>query len=378
MNELAALLSNFDVSAFFPAIKSIADTTGSFLSPVLLVMAIYIRLMETQLDGLSGGGKYGAALRDMVLWAAVLGTYYSLGALIFEFFNPIYAWLDSFGSLKATMLVFANVMAKNQIALDANGLSLGAVIGAPYAAVAMLIYYSTLVIVAFITAFLKIANVMAFGVAFIWGLIAIPISISTTFKILRGWAYLLAFALVWPIVQALLMAMFALLFTNSTDTLMTDPNINPTVMAANIMMLFAVMHLLLAAVLVAAPFIANSLVTNTPSAAGIVMPFVAAATAAGMATIKGTQAAGGGIPGIAQSAGSPSAGASNLFHTPAPRAASLSPFSPQSVAGNMDAPAGHDAASPPPAPATPAKPRNLQQQRRGVLIHQSMKTKNKP
>jgi len=281
MNELASLLTSFDVSALFPVIKGLADTVGKFLSPVLLLIAIYIRLMETQIDGLVSGGKYGAALRDMVLWTFVLGAYYSIGAYVIEVFNPIYAWLDDFGSLKATMASFSAVIAKNKIAIESGGITVWGLASAPYVVVAELFYYGSLIIVAFITAFLKVANVLVFGVAFIWGLIAIPISISTTFKILRGWAYLCAFALVWPIVQGLMMAIFAMLFTASTDTLMAVPDADPMLRAANIMMLFSVMHLLLAAVMVSAPFIASSLVTNSPSAAAIVMPFVGAAVAAG-------------------------------------------------------------------------------------------------
>jgi hypothetical protein len=292
MNDLAVLLTSFNMEVLFKVAYAIADVVGKYLSPVLLLMAIYMRLMETQIDALAGSGKYGTALKDILLWGFVLGAYYAIGALVMEFFNEIYAWLDTFGSLKSTMDTYSNIMQKNAKEMAASGITLTAVVSAPYNLIAMFLYYGSLIIVAFIAAFLKIANVMAFGIAFIWGLIAIPISISTTFKILRGWAYLLALALVWPIIQALLVAMFSMLFSNSADTLMQISDADPSLRAANIMMLFAVMNLLFAAILVSAPLIANTLVTNSSAASGIVMPFVAAAVAAGISTIKGRDALG--------------------------------------------------------------------------------------
>ena len=292
MNDLAVLLTSFNMEVLFKVAYAIADVVGKYLSPVLLLMAIYMRLMETQIDALAGSGKYGTALKDILLWGFVLGAYYAIGALVMEFFNEIYAWLDTFGSLKSTMDTYSNIMQKNTKEMAVSGITLTAVVSAPYNLIAMFLYYGSLIIVAFIAAFLKIANVMAFGIAFIWGLIAIPISISTTFKILRGWAYLLALALVWPIIQALLVAMFSMLFTNSADTLMQISDSDPSLRAANIMMLFAVMNLLFAAILVSAPLIANALITNSSAASGIVMPFVAAAVAAGISTIRGRDARG--------------------------------------------------------------------------------------
>jgi hypothetical protein len=368
MNGLPELLSSFDLSILFSVTYDIAEVVAKYLAPVLLIIAIYIRLMETQIDALAGSGKYGTALRDILFWGFVLGAYYAIGALIMDFFNTIYAWLDSFGSLKATMAAYDDIMTKNADAINAKGVTALGLLSSPYVLVSSLLYYGTLIIVAFISAFLKIANVMAFGVAFIWGLIAIPISISTTFKILRGWAYLLAMALVWPIIQALLMAMFSMLFTNSANILMGIPDADPILRGANIMMLFAVMNLLFAAILISAPLIANALVTNSSAASGIVMPFVAAAVAAGVATIKERNAIGLSSPSPATSAKIPGG-----LSMPAPRMnAAKSAFAknePTEIPAAAAAPVSTDSA---PGPATQAR---KQQQRKGVLINQ-LKNRN--
>jgi hypothetical protein len=366
MNDLAVLLTSFNMEVLFKVAYAIADVVGKYLSPVLLLMAIYMRLMETQIDALTGSGKYGTALKDILLWGFVLGAYYAIGALVMEFFNEIYAWLDTFGSLKSTMETYSNIMQKNTKEMAASGITLTAVVSAPYNLIAMFLYYGSLIIVAFISAFLKIANVMAFGIAFIWGLIAIPISISTTFKILRGWAYLLALALVWPIIQALLVAMFSMLFSNSADTLMQITDADPSLRAANIMMLFAVMNLLFAAILVAAPLIANALVTNSSAASGIVMPFVAAAVAAGISTIKGRDARG-------------SSSLSPTLPTAQARPAGSSSV-PMARMNAAQSSLGNSTASAPAAPASSPDDKPLaavqakkQQQRRGVLVTQFKK-----
>ena len=366
MNDLAVLLTSFNMDLLFKVAYAIADVVGKYLSPVLLLIAIYIRLMETQIDALAGSGKYGAALRDILLWGFVLGAYYAIGALVMGFFNEIYAWLDTFGSLKTTMDAYSNIMQKNAKEMAASGITLTALVSAPYNLIAMFLYYGSLIIVAFLAAFLKIANVLAFGVAFIWGLIAIPISISTTFKILRGWAYLMALALVWPIIQALLMAMFSMLFANSADTLMQIPNADPSLRAANIMMLFAVMNLLFAAILVSAPLIANALITNSSAASSIVMPFVAAAVAAGISTIKGRNVRGSSslsptLPTVqARSAGSSS--------VPMARMNAVKP----SIDNDTAVASAGLAASPDSAPVAAAQAKK-QQQRRGVLVTQIKK-----
>jgi hypothetical protein len=382
MNDLALLLSSFDVKILFDIAKSIADAVGLYLSPVLLLMAIYIRLMETQVDALASGGKYGTALRDMMIWTFVLGSYYSIGAYVIEFVNPIYTWLDSFGSLGKTMEAFSTIMAKSNLSIQSGGVTLIGLASAPYVVIAELFYYGTLILVAFLTAFLKIANVMTFGIAFIWGLIAIPISISTTFRILRGWAYLLGFALVWPIVQGLLMAMFSMLFAGSSETLMTLPDADPMLRSANIMMLFAVMHLLLGAVMVAAPFIANALVTNASAASGVVMPFVGAAVGAAAGTAAaGHAAAKNGYGSLQRLTGNSTVSKSGptprMSGSSMPSASTPTPASTSNLSTSGSDAGGSGVSGTPPAPATDAGQQQKRQQRRGTIIRQQLKSRGK-
>lgn len=362
MNGLAELLLSFDVSILFTVSHRLATAVATYLSPVLLIVSIHIRIMETQVDALVGTGKYGTAIRDIALWTFVLGAYFAIGNYLVEFLNPIYAWVDSFGSLQATMGSFEKILEKNRVDSLGDSVSMINVVSSPYLVIAMFLYYASLVVVAFMSVFLKIANVMTFGFAFIWGLVAIPISISTTFRILRGWALLLGFAIAWPFVQGLLMAMFAMLFTNAADVLVANPDAATTLRAANLMMLFAVMHLLLGAVLVSAPFIANAVVANVPAASGIVMPFVGAAAAAGLAAVKGKEVTQSGLGGSLRNAtGGGTAGTASFkvgggVRQPAARAATAAFAKTNDVKaspGSSPAPAA-TAASAPVASRTPA------------------------
>ena len=177
------------------------------------------------------------------------------------------------------------------------------------------------------------------------------------------------------------MAMFAMLFTNSASTLMQIPDADATVRIANIMMLFAVMHLILAAVMVAAPFIANALVSNTSAASSIVMPFVAAATAASVGAIKGAQASGGIAAPAAGGTASRLASNSNTYHMPTRRMATASFAASALAPENAPAPSSNDQLVGPgsassksiPLPRTAAPA--MQQQRRGAIIRQNMKKK---
>jgi hypothetical protein len=214
--------------------------------------------------------------------------------------------------------------------LTMNDVSLTTLLSTPVVLFTGLAYYLTLILATFVAMFLKVANVLIYGVAYIWGLIAIPLSITTNFRILRGWGLLMGMALLWPFIQALFLTVFTELFKNAADVIVADPDLNTAIALSNVYMLFSVMHLLLIAVLIASPFIAQALVANAPAAAGIVTPFVGAALAAGALTAKASEktgaAAGGRIRDFM------SGGSSSAAPAPATRAGAR-----QSLAGSPSA-----------------------------------------
>lgn len=373
MNSLADLLTTLDISVIFKAIYAIAGELMLYTSSVLFIMAMMIRMTETQLGTLAGNNKYGEMIRDIFLYGTMMALYSGIGVLVVIFCNAIYDWMDSIGSLKEAMRAYTDIMTKNEDSIKAGGITVSGLIAAPFVVIGELLYYGSLVIVSFLSLFLKIANAMTFGVAFIWGLIAIPVSVSKTFNILRGWAWLMALSLVWPIVQGLMMAMFILLFKNAGSDFVSMPDIDPMTRHFDLMMLFSVLNLLLGAVLVAAPFVANALVTNASAASGIIMPFVGAAMTAGLAAVKGRDAQGnlrggfGGFGGGGSGGGSGNNGnKSSAQSVPAPRVKA--------------APAPTPAAEGVPVPAAPDVKTSSQaaKQRKGALITQFRKKQNTP
>lgn len=390
MKALAELLNSISLEVIFRAGYGIADAVGKFLSPVLLIVSMYVRLMETQLGALTGPGKYGTAVRDMMGWGFALGAYYAIGSHVVGFFNAVYGWIDGFGSLKATMDAYEKIMTANSAAVKEQASTMGGLLSvaawSPAAVASEFIYLVTLILLSAIAAFLRVANALAFNTAFIWGLIAIPMSISTTFKILRGWALLLAFALVWPIIQGLLVGMFGLMFTEAAGKITAMQGTGAIAQASEIMLLFSVMNLLLIAVLICAPLIANALVSNTSAATGIVMPFVAAATAAAMLPFKRSRG-GGSSPNPGGQGSAPPAAPPQVPTprgkappAPAPKPTPSAPAPAPAASGGTSAPPPAASAPTPggsaPAAAPAATPpataeQQARQQRRGAFVNRA-------
>jgi len=360
MSSLSGFLKLFfDLSPIFKVEHTLAVMIGASVTPTLLLIAIYLRVSETAIDALVSGGKWGRMLKDILLYSAVLGSYWEITAYVINLVNPIYAWFDGKGSIDLVMRTFSALKATNSKNLDVGSAMTAMLGGSLYVVVTGFLYYISLAVLSFIALFLAIAHAVLFGLALCWGLIAIPISISENLRILRGWAYLTGLVIAWPIVQGLLTAMFTALFLHAA-TQMQSADANAIFQLGDLQLLFSILHLLMSAVLVAAPFVANALVTNAPSAAAAVTPFVGAAIAAGVATATatkdGTQALRARIQGGATPAISPS------LSTPRARTTA-----PAAMAEANSAPVSSGA---PGAEASGSDVPKARQQRRGAIVNQ--------
>ena len=141
------------------------------------------------------------------------------------------------GSLDMLMKSYSDIMKKWSDRLNMDDLSLASLVSTPVVMFTGLAYYMTLILATFVALFFKVANVQVYGVAYIWGLIAIPMSISTTFSILRGWGLLMGLALLWPFVTSLFLAIFASLFANAAGIVAEDTTINAAIALSNIYLL---------------------------------------------------------------------------------------------------------------------------------------------
>ncbi len=362
MDSLSGFLKLlFDFSPIFKVEHDLATMIAASVTPVLLIVAIYIRVMETQVDAIVSGGKWGHALKDIVLWTVVLGSYFAIGNYLIDLANPIYAWFDGKGSIDLVMKTFSDLKAANSKNLDLGSAMTAVLGGSLYVLVTGFLYYISLAVVSFVSVFLAIAHAILFGLALCWGLVAIPISISERLRILRGWAYLTGLVISWPIVQGLLTAMFTGLFLHAA-TQMQTPQANAVFQLGDLQLLFAILHLVFTAVLVAAPFVANALVANSPTAAAAVAPFVSAAIAAGVATATATKEGGNalrtriqGITPTAPAGAVPRARSALLSGTAAMQTGST-PRSGSAVSGASNNPSGPDASAAGSHQARPAHP----------------------
>jgi hypothetical protein len=382
---IGSFLTLFDPTPIYDAGEKIAMVVYATATPTLLIVAIFIRTMETQADVLVGQGRWTHAIRDFLFYSFVVTAYFGLANLISGFMNPFYSWIDSFGSMQSIgqqMSEFLGTL-KDKAGAQANAQGLlptivDSLTAAPTVVVSLLFYYLSLLIVAVLDSFLKIAHAIGYSVAVIYGLIAIPLSITRSLRLLRGWAMFLGFLLLWPVVQGICIGLFSEVFNRAAQSLVSDPSINVGVTAYGGYMFYTVLNLLLCAVLIAAPFVASSLTSNAPAGAALLTPFVTSAVAAGAALARTTSSGqkAGGIGGSMVSAAARAAGGGNARAggPPGSRAPASAAATPGPAAMAVQAAPATRAAdeATPPGGATPSDPdaARARQQRRGAIINQ--------
>ncbi|MHB1566385.1 MAG: hypothetical protein ACYCXG_06670 [Acidiferrobacter sp.] len=266
--------------------QPVAHTLVTTISPTLLLIGLYVRLLEAQASTVMGVGRFSQALRDIFVWGTVLVVYFAAGGLVTGYLNALYALMARIGSLHtvarqmAALLTTAAQRPHGVLAdvEDVNTL--------PLQIATVFIYYLTLVLTALLESLLRIAETIGFEFAFLYGLIAIPLALSSTFSLLRGWARLMGFFILWPVVESLLLAVFAPVFTQAVASL--QQYLGPSdYMIVYAHMLFSILNLIICAVLIAAPYITGALVENAGGAQPLLAPYMGALATAGATLAAG-------------------------------------------------------------------------------------------
>lgn len=306
LDQVAKLIANLDVSGMYDAIGQVAKIVSLTITPAFLIIAIYMRSLETHLGSFSSDskGRWTRAVRDIVVFTTVCAVYFSACQLIINFSNDIYKFSDNIGSLSSVMddmdsAVKDRVAKSNKQTITEQILTALTTGGGLLTIFTGFFYYFSLMVVAFLSAFMKIAHTLVFGVAFIWGLIAIPLSVSQGIKLLRGWAILSGVALLWPLIQGLLIAMIRPVFVTGLNSLVTsDTNVGVDMMSTEF--LFTMLNFIIGATIISAPFLTNALVSNAGAAQAIVAPFIAAALTAATGAAQTVASTGGAVTGEAR------------------------------------------------------------------------------
>ncbi len=295
--DLSSFLELISPKYIYTGGQNIAMFVGATVSPVLLVIAIWLRLATSQLDSaVSGSGKHAQFIRDMAVWLTILSLYFTLASMLSDFFNTLYEHFASRGSLGAILSRFSEMIEKVDTAGDNADLmsqSLS-ILTSPVTFFVWLIYYLSFLIVSFVIKFLSLAHAISWSFALVWGLVAIPMSITSNFKLMRGWAVFSGISLVWPLVHYGSFAMFNPIFQHAADEFVTGSGAGlASLDKAQLYMIMTFVNILAFALAVAAPFISMALVSNSGSIAGVVTPFASAAVGAAVAATAQMRAAGG-------------------------------------------------------------------------------------
>lgn len=382
---LERFLTSFSPSYIYDGAYSIATAYLSVLSGVLLLIAVLIRLMNSSLGALDGQGRYAAAVRSLLIWGVVLALYFMLAGLVTDFFNVLYGWSRHNGSIGRALQELGAVLdelnqrqaaARSQMStLDL----LGDLAGNVPRGIAFFLFFVSFVLVVSVQLFFQIAQAVGYTTALVVGTVAIPMAVSQTLSILRGWAVFTAAVLAWPIIEALFMYLLLGMSAQFSQELSDLSATN--VSAAGIYLVFTVMNLVMAVTLIAAPFVTMSIIANSGQLTALVTPFVGGAMAATSATARvlyrrsvvdpvrstgETLARGGGA--AAQAVGERVRAVVQRPAAPAPVAAGTT--------GRAAGPIGGDGPDEPPTPSTPSPRRSAREQaRRGAIIAQQHRSR---
>ncbi len=290
LDLLNSFISSFSPSYIYDGAYFVATRYMAAVSGTLLVVAVFIRMMNASIDSLDGAGRYAGVVKSLLIWGSILGLYFALAGLVTDFFNVLYDWSRQNGSVGRTMDQLGIILEDLDRIRREQGQDMGAweklaeFLGNIPRGITFVLFFLTFVLLVSVELFLHIAQAIGYAVALIFGTIAIPLAVSQKLSVLSGWGKFTAAILVWPVIESLLM----FLLLGMTGQMSADIQ-NATASnagAAGIYLLFAVMNLIMAATIIAAPFITMALVNNSGNIAGLVSPFVGGAIAMTMGSSK--------------------------------------------------------------------------------------------
>ena len=358
-------------TSIYDGVEVIARGIFTYLTPVLLVIAIATRSLEESLDMTNANGRWVNALRDMAILGAAITVYFAAGNMVNEFFSATYSYFEKIGSVGSITNQLADTIEQLEAKTEESG-TLSYLAGSVWNFAGTMVYYASLIAVTTLIAFLHLAQALGYGLCFCWGLIAIPMSITRNFRLLKGWAMFSAFILLWPVVESLTMGLISNIFAQMGQTMTGSASGNTDIDQGAVMMMYTTLNIILFMIAVVAPFVTNALVSNAPAGKDFVVPFIAGAMAnvAAMNAVntKAAQPIGSAGKAVGSGIASRVGAEANLIKEafrPQPSSTANSEFSELKASTPSSSSSGNN------VPTDPA----ARQARRGVIINQN---KNKP
>ena len=265
-------------TSIYDGVEVIARGIFTYITPVLLVIAIATRSLEESLDMMNSSGRWVNDLRDMAILGAAITVYFAAGNMVNEFFSATYSYFERIGSVGSITNQLADTIEQLEAKTEDTG-TLSMLTGSVWNFAGTIVYYSSLVAVTTLIAFLHLAQALGYGLCFCWGLIALPMSITRNFRLLKGWAMFSAFILMWPVVESLTMGLISSIFADMGQTVSGMATGNTDIDQGSVMMMYTTLNIILFMIAVVAPFVTNALVANAPAGRDFVVPFIAGAMA---------------------------------------------------------------------------------------------------
>jgi len=290
LSTLEQFLRDFSPTYIYEGGYQIALAYLTTLSGVLLIIAVIIRLANASLDSLDGHGRYAALIKSLLVWGTVLALYFVLAGLIIDFFNVLYSWTRSNGSIGRALSELGQVLqeieARQAAARDDMSTLdvLGDLAGNIPRGIAFVLFFISFVLLISVQLFFQIAQAIGFTAALVFGTVAIPMAVSQKLSVLRGWGVFTATILIWPLVESLFM--YLLIGMTAQIQLDVGGAGASNASAAGVYLVFTVMNSVMAVTIIAAPFVTQTLVANSGNIAGLVTPFVGGAMATTAAVTK--------------------------------------------------------------------------------------------
>ena len=254
------------------------------ISGILVVISLSIRWTEEQVTLFTTGkNKMTEAMYTVAAIAISISIFFIIVSLILDFFNAIYGAIGRNNNLmllgKQLDSLMSKVMSK-EYEFDFSEVIYGA-----YFIFAMVIYAVTYGVLVFVIISLRIAHALLVTFVVFWAAVALPMSISTSLKMLSPLKDISLIALFWPIIDGFFLFLISSVFNEALESAGNKVNAMET-WDLSVMLfylgVFSIINLILVATTVSAPFIAQGLANGTGNVTGMIGSFAAAGIGAGM------------------------------------------------------------------------------------------------
>ena len=275
---ITMLLEHFGTELVYEYSHHFATYIASWLSPLLLLLAIVYAFAFNQFQLItSNQGRTAEVLYNAIFYGLVLSLYFLLGMYAFEWFNALYSLGGDSGDLRALTSEMDRLyqLVEGREADVINDWS--DIFKLPGFLVVWGFYYASYLFLVAMIMLMRFAHAALFGVIYVWGTIAIPLSASMQWKLVGHWLSLFSFVLFWPFVEGLMIMLISGMFTVGIERSFSGaPDASQISALFSYYSVFSVLNILLISVVLSAPAITGIILARNEGLSRALVPYLAA------------------------------------------------------------------------------------------------------